>query len=289
LILALTFVCFAPLFVGRTYSIVGAHMYAQYPWASMIKANPQVGGRGYPQTDQAETFYPLSVFATDAVRHGELPMWLPYTFGGIPVMELGMSGLLYPPRLLLSLFLSPIRQHDVMLFTHFLLAGLGMYGLLWCWGASRLGATLGAVVWEFNGHNAFWLVFEHAPIAAAWLPLMLLGASLAVRRRSVLWAVATGVVTSMFVFSGYLHYVYLGGLMLAGWYGVTAIAAARGLARQGQHRLALSCLSLPLVSFVTAAILSAALWLPMFQVLTGAHRTPRRYPLKSERALPCRQ
>lgn len=273
-ILTINLVCFAPLFLGRSYSIVGAHMYGQYPWITTLREDPAVVGRGYSQTDQAETFYPLSVYATDAVQHWELPMWLPYTFGGIPVMEFAMSGLLYPPRLLLTLLLSPIRQHDVLLFTHLLLAGFGMYALLWHWGASRLGATLGAVVWGFNGHNAFWLIFEHVPIAAAWLPWMMLGATLAVRRQSVLWAVATGVASGMFMFSGYLHYVYLGGLMLAGWYGVTAVSTARGLAREDKYKAALWCLSLPVVSLVIAAALSAALWLPMFQVLADAHRQP---------------
>ena len=273
-ILAINLVCFAPVLFGRTYSMVGAHMYAQYPWAGMVTADPAVGGRGYPQTDQAETFYPLSVYSTAAVRHGELPIWLPYTFGGLPVMELGMSGLLYPPRLLLALVLSPIRQHDMLLFTHLLLAGLGMYALLRCWNASRLGALFGAIVWGFNGHNAFWLIFEHAPIAAAWLPWMMLAATLAVQRRSLPWAVATGVTSSMFVFSGYLHYVYLGGLMLAGWYGATTIWTAWGLARERKYRLALFYLSLPVLSFIIAAILSASLWLPMFQVLAEAHRQP---------------
>src|SRR2546426_7374380 len=111
-VLAFTIIFFAPLLRGRTFSQVGAHMYAQFPWAGIIKNDPEVGGQGFPQTDQPETFYPATVFATNALRSGQFPMWLPYSFSGIPITEVGIgTGLLYPPRLLAMAIFSPIRQH----------------------------------------------------------------------------------------------------------------------------------------------------------------------------------
>src|SRR5258705_2973643 len=86
-ILAITVIFFLPVLRGRSFSMVGAHMYAQYPWTAVIKDNPEISGRGYPQTDHAETFYPASVFSTNALRSGQFPMWLPYSFSGIPIME----------------------------------------------------------------------------------------------------------------------------------------------------------------------------------------------------------
>src|SRR6266496_1318551 len=80
-ILAITIILFAPVMRGRTFSMVAAHMFVQYPWNSIIKDTPEVGGRGFPQTDHAEFFYPTSVFATNAIQSGQLPMWLPYNFG----------------------------------------------------------------------------------------------------------------------------------------------------------------------------------------------------------------
>src|SRR5882672_7935655 len=197
-ILAITLILFAPLLRGHTFSMVGAHMFAQYPWIGVIKNNPQIGGLGYPQTDHAEFFYPTSVFATNAVRSGQLPMWLPYSFNGVPVIEIGVAnGLLYPPRLLLMTVFSPIRQHDLILFAHALISALGMYALMRCWGANAVGALLGAIVWEMNGHRQYTLIYENLAIAAAWLPLMMLGASLAIKKQSVPWAVATGAALGM--------------------------------------------------------------------------------------------
>src|SRR6266481_9620038 len=118
-ILAITVTLFLPVVRGRTFSMVAAHMFVQYPWNSIIKDTPEVRGRGFPQTDHAEFFYPTSVFATNAIQSGQLPMWLPYSFGGVPQTEIGVgNSLLYPPKLLLMTVFSPTRQHDIVLFTH---------------------------------------------------------------------------------------------------------------------------------------------------------------------------
>src|SRR6266567_508818 len=60
-ILAVTLILFAPLLSGKTFSMVGAHMFAHYPWTGIVKDNPEVRGRGFPQADHAEGLYPMSV------------------------------------------------------------------------------------------------------------------------------------------------------------------------------------------------------------------------------------
>lgn len=285
-ILIFTAVLFAPLLTGRTFSMVGAHMYAQYPWTGVVPKNPEITGLGYPQTDHAETFYPNTVFATNAIRSGQLPMWLPYSFGGVPLLELGLSGWLYPPRLLAMLVMDPIRQHDFLLFTHLLMAGIGMYALLRVWGANVLGAILGGMVWELNGHNAFWLILEHVALAAAWFPLMLLAATQAIRKQSFKWAVAAGAALAMSLFTSSLHYVYLSALVLACWYAALAVFAATKLLRENNRRSALICLSLPACSAIVALALGAAYWLPFMKQLPFVHRAPSTLEYQLGEAIP---
>lgn len=281
-----TVVLFAPLLTGRTFSMVGAHMYAQYPWTGVAPKNPEITGLGYPQTDHAETFYPNTVFATNAIRSGQLPMWLPYSFGGVPLLELGLSGWLYPPRLLAMLVMNPIRQHDFLLFTHLLIAGIGMYALLRLWGANFLGAIVGGMVWELNGHNSFWLILEHVALCAAWFPLMLLAATQAIGRRSFKWAVAAGAALAMALFTGSLHYVYLSALVLACWYLALAVFAATRLLREGNRRSALACMSLPACSAIVALALGAAYWLPFMKQLPFVHRAPSTLEYQLSEAIP---
>src|SRR5712692_5239810 len=85
-ILVITVIFFWPLLRGRTFSMVGAHMTGTYPWAGIISPSPDVQGLGYGQSDHADGLYPSSVFATNAVRSGQFPMWLPYSFNGVPVL-----------------------------------------------------------------------------------------------------------------------------------------------------------------------------------------------------------
>ncbi len=271
-IFALTVILFAPVMRGRTFSMVGAHMFVQYPWVGIIKSSPEIRGRGYMQTDHAESFYPATVFATNAIRSGQLPMWLPYSFDGIPVMEVGIGyGLLYPPRLLAATVLSPIRQHDFILFTHLLLAGLGMYALLRCWGVNALGAVMGAMVWELNGHHALYLTFEYLAISAAWFPLMLLGATLAIRKQSVGWAVGAGAALGMSLL-GNVHNAYVSAWVLACWYFVLTVLAARKLFLKRQRRAAVFCLCLPLISAAVTLALGAASWLTLLGALSHVSR-----------------
>ncbi len=273
-IVGITLIFFWPVLRGRSFSMVGAHMFAQYPWGSVIRGDPhEVRGVSFAQTDHADGLYPVSVFATNALRSGQLPMWLPYSFNGSPIMEADMgAGLTYPPQMLGVTILSPIRQHDLLLFSHLLLAGLGMYALLRCWSANVLGALFGAVVWQFNGHTAFYLVYEFLVVAAAWLPLMLLAATLAIRRQSWLWAVASGTALGMSVLHGVQHFNYLGAVVLTCWYAPLTLFAARRFFLEGARRSVLFCLTLPVISAVTAAALSAAAWLSLMGLLPHVHR-----------------
>lgn len=273
-ICAVTVLFFTPRFFSKTYSAVGQHMFATYPWVGVSAPDAGVPNRGYAQTDHAETYYPLSVFATEAWRSGELPMWLPYSFGGIPIMELGMTSLLYPPRLFLLFFFDPLRQHDLMMFLHLLVAGLAMYGLLRGWGAGAPGSVVAAVVWQFNAHNTFWLVIEQMAIVAAWTPLMLWAATRAVRRRSFKWASVTGAAVGVALYSGGTHYVHLSGWLLAAWYGSDVLRAAWSAAREKQKRTAVTYLLLPVISLVTALIVGLAYWLPLLRLLPDLARSP---------------
>lgn len=255
--------------------MVGSHMFAQYPWRASVKADSRIRGRGFPQTDHAETFYPASVFGDQALRSGQLPLWLPYSFSGIPILGVGLGiGLLYPPKLLTIPLFSPIRQHDVLLVSHLLLAGLAMYGLLRAWGANALGAVFGAVAWELNGYVAFWLVFEHALISAAWLPTTFLGATLAVRKQSFTWAIGAGLAFGMSLLHGLMHTIYAGAVALAVWYTVSSIVAARRSWSDGQRGRAMRCLALPLISGLVAAAVGAVTLAALMDVMPRVWRHP---------------
>jgi hypothetical protein len=172
------------------------------------------------------------------------------------------------------LFLSPIRQHDLIGFTHLLVAGLGMYAFLRCLGSNALGAVFGGIVWEFNGYSSFWLTMDHAAIASAWLPLMMLGATLAIRKQSAGWAISAGSALGICALGGFINHVFLGIVIFTVWYGLLAARAARNLLREERRRDAVRCLCLPIGSAIVALVVSAASWFAMFNLLSNVHREP---------------
>jgi hypothetical protein len=77
--------------------------------------------------------WPFRTFAAVSLASGELPLWNPYTFGGMPFQADIQSGIFYIPNLLLTLFVSgerlPFFAFEVSLVVHYWIAAVTMYYL----------------------------------------------------------------------------------------------------------------------------------------------------------------
>ena len=216
---AVTIAFFFPLLKGDTFSNIDRRQNEIYPWASL-----DTGRSGPPiHYDLAEWAYPLQVFTSQAVRDGEIPLWDPHSFGGHPFLANGSSGVLYPPRLVLSLALSPARVHDALLVTHLFFAGVAMFLLLGAVRLSFAASLLGGLAWMVNSYALSWQFLEHYIAIEVWLPVGALLAHLAVRRRS--WPAAFGLALALglMFFAGNVLFVELAVVAIFG-YGLTLTA-----------------------------------------------------------------
>ncbi|HEX8967263.1 MAG TPA: hypothetical protein VF937_05235, partial [Chloroflexota bacterium] len=146
--------------------------------------------------DTATAFYPWYAFLGEQLRAGHIPTWNPHEFSGSPFAADPESGWMYLPAMLAFSLLpieAAIRAH---LLFHVLLAGLSAYGLARALGANALGGLLAATIYAhsgfFEGHNVCCYAYTDV---AAWLPMLLLGAELAIRAsswrsRALFWGVA---------------------------------------------------------------------------------------------------
>jgi hypothetical protein len=174
---------FFPEVRGDTLSDVSRREFAVYPWAG---APPDTEYKPVLHYDQADSVFPWQVFVNDELRSGHFPLWNPYSFAGTPFFANGQNGVLYPPRLALSYTVSPTRVHDIMLSTHFFLAGVAMFLLLAYAGLAFPAALVGALAWMMNSFALAWQALEHYVAIGVWLPVSVLLIDLTVRRRS--WA-----------------------------------------------------------------------------------------------------
>ena len=127
-------------------------------------------------TDLVFQFVSSRAYLADSLRHGHIPLWNPYTYGGQPFLGGFESAVLYPPNLLfLVLPLAPAINFSILL--HLVILGWGMDR----WAASRglhpWAAGLAGLVMPLSG-----AVFPHVYAGhlsnlctMAWAPWIFLG------------------------------------------------------------------------------------------------------------------
>lgn len=211
-------VLFAPFLLQGRVFVPGDFLGFIYPWREL--------GLPFPHNlelfDVMVFFYPQDVFVNACLKAGDFPLWNPHIFCGHPMVGSGQSALLYPPRLLAQWLFSPAVARTLNIAGHSLLDGLLMY--LWLRGRRLLpwAACVGGLVWMFNGQVAGWLEFEHTPVLAAWLPLMLWCLDRALEGRRRYWGLLA-LVGGLSLHGGHLQYSLYCGLVV----GIYALVRVR--------------------------------------------------------------
>jgi hypothetical protein len=80
--------------------------------------------------------YPWKKFILESLHAGEIPLWNPYQFAGVPFLAAGQSSALYPFSIIYYLLPLP-RAYGVFTVVQFFLAGLFTYIFLRALGVER--------------------------------------------------------------------------------------------------------------------------------------------------------
>ena len=185
-------------------------------------------------------------FWAESVRHGSVPLWDPYAFGGHSFIGEMQTAAFYPLHLVFALFpansnglLSTRLFHFYFVFTH-LLAAYFMFALIREMGLNRFPALIAGLSYSLGGFvgAAPW---PHLLDSAVWLPLQFLLTLRALHadtmRRSLTYAALGGVTLGLSILAGGLHIVMMQVIVLVcatayyavhrrtGWWRTTAVAA----------------------------------------------------------------
>ncbi|MDX2043630.1 MAG: DUF6044 family protein [Acidobacteriota bacterium] len=117
--------------------------------------------------------FPLRALAGQMIADGQLPLWNPYIFGGMPLAASVYPGAFYPPNWLFAV-LPPVWAMNLVVITTYHLALIGAYLYARRIGITRLGALLAGVAFAFGGFMINHLSHTSRIGAAAWLPWVLL-------------------------------------------------------------------------------------------------------------------
>ncbi|HEX4336301.1 MAG TPA: YfhO family protein [Polyangiaceae bacterium] len=100
--------------------------------------------------DLESYFLPRFWFGAHSLLHGELPLWNPYEFGGLPFLATGQPSVFYPPTILFFGLLPRVTAHWTYLVFHYVLAAWAMFYFLRTEKLNHVAAFVGVAMWIFS-------------------------------------------------------------------------------------------------------------------------------------------
>jgi O-antigen/teichoic acid export membrane protein len=161
-------------------------------------------------------------FIRESLAMGEIPLWNPHQFSGIPFLAAGQQSTLYPFSLIY--YVMPLTAaYGWFTVTQLWLAGVCMFLLVRGLGAGRMGGTLAGVVYQLSGFFVVSAVFPMIIAAAAWIPLVLLMVEFIIRQQpalrgrpaSIPWVVIGAGALGCSILAGHVEITYYTLLMAA--------------------------------------------------------------------------
>ncbi len=231
--------------------------------------------------DLPQMFYLLQGYIRQTLQDGELPLWIPHQFIGLPLIGNPHAGFFYPGMWAVWL-IGETRGIGLMMALHVWLGAWGMARLARSFGASRTGALLGGVVYATSGWAAaqfFSGHFNHVMVFG-WVPWGLVAYRHALARESwfaVLPGMAVFGLALLAGFTPLMVYLVLGLAFVWAYH----VAGSEDPVRAGWSA------GLRLGAIVLGgAILAGALVLPSAELTRLAVRKPGNLSFASRYALP---
>lgn len=117
--------------------------------------------------------YPLAHHFRESFWAGELPLWNPLNYCGLPFLAQWNTMVLYPPSLIYLLLPLPWSL-TVFCLLHQFVGGVGMFVLGRRWSGSALGGAVAAIAYMFNGLMQNALTWPNNIAALGLLPWMII-------------------------------------------------------------------------------------------------------------------
>jgi uncharacterized membrane protein YfhO len=146
---------------------------------------------------------PNRYYAAQMIRKGQVPLWNPLIFSGAPFLANVQNAVFYPPNILFYIFSLPTAL-VLSVLLHIFLAAWFMY--LFCKKAlemSTTGSIFAAAAFAFGGFFLNHVGLLNQLHTACWIPLVFLCFHLAIRHKSIVWALTTGLIIGVQFLAGH--------------------------------------------------------------------------------------
>jgi len=189
---------------------------AVYLWAAcgivslllIVFGDVLVGGGldipSHAQGDTARWYVFMRLFGYAELRAGNLPLWNPHTFSGMPFVGTFQSAIYYPPNLLH--LVTDLRLGLVLeFFLSLLVLGFLTFAWLRAKGIHALACFVGAVTVMFGSTVTLRVLAGQLSVLEtfAWWPLLLLAVDALERRFSLGWMLAGILAVTLMILAGH--------------------------------------------------------------------------------------
>jgi hypothetical protein len=249
----------------------------QLPWSGALAGSlaaedpPVTRPRNPGLSDQAVQFYPVYRWLADSLAAGELPLWNPLIYAGVPALGNPQVGLQDPqvwPSLLLDRLFGVRGFHygqTLAAWARIAASLLGAYLLARRLGLGRAGAATAGAAFGLSGFGVLWLgqSLGHVPPLLPWVLLFLEGIRVESERgegrRARRAAALAGVALLLAVLAGHPETSFYVGLLAGLWaLRIAALDRSAGVLALGALALGTLAASASLLPFVEYLGLSGA-------------------------------
>ena len=175
--------------------------------------------------------YQWKAFIKQSLANGEIPLWNPHQFAGIPFMAAGQPSTLYPLNAIY--YLLPLEwAYGWFTVVNLWLAGVMMYAYLRGLHRVRPSAIIGAITYQLCGFFVASAVFPMMLGGVVWLPLLLLMVELIMRQHPLFgrpavvpWMVIGAAALGLNILAGHVEITYYT-ILITAYYGLFRVIAA---------------------------------------------------------------
>ncbi len=164
-------------------------------------------GEAYFWEDFIYQNYPFRNFAATSLAAGQLPLWNPYTFNGMPFLADIQTTVLYLPSMVLTVFVANGSLNyywlELMIILHFVLAGVGMFYLSKSFNLKNIPSLFAGAAYMLSGYMIVHAIHQQNLTLVAWYPLVLLLFRKALGEARWLYVFVCGLVLGHSILAGY--------------------------------------------------------------------------------------
>jgi O-antigen/teichoic acid export membrane protein len=240
-LIVLPILWFAPvLFTGKTL-LPYDNLYTFEPWRSL---RPDLIPHNSLLSDLVLENAVWKLHIHQALANGQIPLWNPQIFTGIPFFAAGQASVAYPLSLLF--YILPLEvAYGWFTALQLAIAGINLYLFGRVLRLRPVAALFSGVVFQFSGFMIVSVVFTMVIAAASWLPLVLAIIEYVIQKqeekgsgsfRPVPYVVAGAAILGVVALAGHPEFFYYT-LLVAGLYTtVRLLVAWRRIAESGDGR-----------------------------------------------------